>query len=134
MTIVKLEFGRYLRFACKPPRNAICCIYPYVFRVKESNNDQVKVVCMTHFQDGRHKICKVTLCSHLTSNSDRSIITNPIGSSAFTCGNIILMYSKMAATRTLGMSANYMQNIAIAVSPPCVFLSTKILCILVLDG
>ena len=35
-------------------------IYPYVFRVKESNNDQVKVVCMTHFQDGRHKICKVT--------------------------------------------------------------------------
>ena len=28
---------------------------------------------------------------HVTSNSDRSMITNPIGSSAFTCGNIILM-------------------------------------------
>ena len=31
----------------------------------------------------------------------------------------------MAATKTLGMPANYMQNIAIAVSPPCVFLSME---------
>ena len=37
-------------FACKPLRNTIFFIYHHVFRVKESNKDEIKDVCMTRFK------------------------------------------------------------------------------------
>ena len=41
-------------FASSPLRNTILVSTPHVFRVNESNNDKIKDVCMTRFQDGRH--------------------------------------------------------------------------------
>ena len=47
----------------------------HVFRVKESNNDEIKDACMTRLKMAAIKIREVAFCSHFTYNSDRSMIT-----------------------------------------------------------